>query len=54
MIQTSEASLNEVASMVGRMRELAVQSSSGTLEEGERAYASAEFLKLVDEVKRMS
>ena len=54
MIQTSEATLNEVANMVDRMRELAVQSSSGTLEEGERAYASAEFLQLVDEVKRMS
>lgn len=54
MIQTSEAALNEVANMVDRMRELAVQSSSGILEDGERAYASAEFVKLVDEVKRMS
>ena len=54
MIQVSEAALNETANIVERLRELAVQSSSGTLEDGERAYASAEFLTLVHEVKRIS
>jgi flagellin len=54
MLQVSEAALNETANIVERLRELAVQSSSGTLEDDERAYASAEFLKFVDEIKRIS
>jgi flagellin len=54
MIQVSEAALDETANIIERLRELAVQSSSGTLEDGERAYVSAEFNKFVNEIKRIS
>ena len=37
VIQTAEAASKEVISILDRMRELAVQSSSETLEDGERA-----------------
>ena len=36
------------------MRELAVQSSSDTLENGERAYIDAEFHQLSDEIERIA
>jgi flagellin len=54
VIQTGEAASKEVISILDRMRELAVQSSSETLEDGERAYIDAEFHQLSDEVERIS
>lgn len=54
MIQTSEAALNETANIVVRMRELAVQSASETLEDGERQHINTEFVQLLDEVKRLT
>ena len=38
VIQTAEAATKEVVNILDRMRELAVQSSSETLDDGERAY----------------
>jgi flagellin len=54
VIQTAEAASKEVISILDRMRELAVQSSSETLEDGERAYIDAEFHQLSDEVERIA
>jgi flagellin len=54
VIQTGEAASKEVISILDRMRELAVQSSSETLEDGERAYIDAEFHQLSDEVERIA
>jgi len=54
VIQTAEAATKEVLSIMDRMRELAVQSSSETLEDGERAYVDAEFDQLRNEVDRIA
>jgi len=54
VIQTAEAASKEVIGILDRMRDLAVQSSSETLEDGERAYIDSEFHQLSDEVERIS
>ena len=54
VIQTAEGATNEVANIVKRMRELAVQSSSETLASTERAYVQDEYLSLESEVERIS
>ena len=54
IISTAEGAANEVGSILKRMRELAVQSSSETLDDDERAYIQDEFLELTDEVDRIS
>ncbi|HHO51929.1 MAG TPA: flagellin FliC, partial [Deltaproteobacteria bacterium] len=52
MVQTAEGAADEVANIIKRMRELAVQSSSDTLENTERAYINDEFTALSTEVDR--
>lgn len=54
VIQTAEGATNEVADVLKRMRELAVQSSSETLQNSERAYIQDEFGQLSAEVERIS
>jgi len=54
VIQTAEAATKEVVSILDRMRELAVQSSSETLDDGERAYIDTEFEELSAEVERIA
>ena len=54
MIQTAEGSTNEVTNILSRMRELAVQSSSETLADSERAYINDEFSQLNQEITRIS
>jgi flagellin len=54
VIQTAESATKEVLGIMDRMRELAVQSSSETLQTGERAYVDAEFDQLRSEVERIS
>lgn len=54
VIQTAEAASKEVLNILDRMRELAVQSSSETLEDGERAYIDDEFDDLAAEVERIA
>jgi flagellin len=54
IVQTAEGSTNEVANIVKRMRELAVQASSETLASTERAYVQSEYLSLESEVERIS
>jgi flagellin len=54
VIQTAEGATNEVADMLKRMRELAVQSSSETLANTERSYIQDEFSQLSDEVDRIA
>jgi flagellin len=54
VIQTAESASKEVLNILDRMRELAVQSSSETLEDGERAYIDSEFHQLSDEVERIA
>ena len=54
VIQTAEAATKEVLNILDRMRELAVQSASETLENGERSYIDEEFEELSDEIERIA
>ncbi|MFT7676849.1 MAG: flagellin [Planctomycetota bacterium] len=52
--QTAESSLNEVSNVLSRMRELAMQSSNGTLSTDDRTTLNTEFTALSDEIDRLS
>ncbi|MCB9623965.1 MAG: flagellin FliC [Sandaracinus sp.] len=54
LLQTAEGGMAEVGDMLGRMRELAVQSSSDTVSDNERAFIQQEFTALVEEVDRIA
>jgi flagellin len=54
MLQVAEGALNESSSLLVRMRELAVQSSNGTLGSAERATLDQEFQDLSAEIDRIS
>jgi len=54
VIQTAEGASKEVLNILDRMRELAVQSASQTLEDGERTYLDNEFHQLSDEIERIA
>jgi flagellin len=53
MAQTAEGALGEVHGILGRMRELAVQSSNGTLTSTDRSFLSTEFSALQSEITRI-
>jgi len=52
MVQTAEGGLNEVTSILSRMRELSVEAASGVLQATERAYLATEFTALQNEIER--
>ncbi len=54
VVQTAEGATSEVGNILKRMRELAVQSSSETLESTERAYVQDEYSALAQEVDRIA
>ncbi len=54
LVQTAEGAYNEVHSILGRMRELGVQSSNGTLTSADRANVNEEFTALSNEVTRIA
>jgi flagellin len=54
LAQTAEGALGEVSNILGRMRELAMQSSNGTLSANDRTTLDAEYDALVDEITRIS
>ncbi|NNU91027.1 flagellin [Anoxybacillus sp. CHMUD] len=54
LIQTAEGALNEVHSILQRMRELAVQASNDTLEPSDRAAIQAEVDQLTKEIDRIA
>jgi flagellin len=53
LVQTAEGALNEVSSILTRLRELAIQSSNGTVSNADKATLDEEFQSLVDEVDRI-
>jgi len=53
MISTAEGALNEVTNMLQRMRELAVQSSNGTMTSDDRDYMNKEYQALNSEIDRI-
>jgi len=54
MVQTAEGAMQEVTSILQRMRELAVQSASDTNGSVDRAYLQAEVTQLSSEIDRIS
>src|SRR3954468_9038984 len=54
LIQTGEGALNEVHSILQRMRELSVQAGNGTLETDDKTAIKSEIDQLVDEVDRIA
>jgi flagellin len=53
LIQTAEGALNEVNAILIRMRELAVQSSSSTVNNTNREALNAEYTQLINEIDRI-
>jgi len=53
MAQTAEGALGEVHDVLGRMRELAMQSSNGSLGATDRGYVNTEFSSLKSEITRI-
>ena len=54
LVQVAEGGLNEVTSMLTRLRELAVQSASDTIGDRERAYVDIEYQQLKEEIDRVA
>lgn len=54
MVQTAEGALSETNNILTRMRELAVQSSNGTLSAADQDTLQAEFAALSSEIDRIS
>jgi flagellin len=54
LIQTVEGSLNEVTSMLQRMRELSIQSANDTNTVEDRGFLDLEFQQLKDEINRIA
>lgn len=53
MAQTAEGALGEVHNVLGRMRELAMQASNGSLGSTDRSYMNAEYDSLKAEITRV-
>jgi flagellin len=53
MAQTAEGALGEVHDILGRMRELAVQASNGSLTSTDRGFLQTEFSSLQSEISRI-
>jgi flagellin len=54
VIETADGAMAEMSNILARMRELAVQSSNGTLTEEDRAAVAAEVKELKEEISEMS
>ena len=53
LVQTAEGALNEVSTILTRLRELSVQSANGTVSNSDRETLDEEFQALVSEVNRI-
>ena len=54
MVQTAEGALDEITAMLQRMRELAIQSGSGTTDAVDRTYLNQEYVALRGEIDRIA
>jgi flagellin len=54
MVNTAEGALDEITDMLQRMRELAVQSGTGTTSSEDRDYLNLEYMELLEEIERVS
>ncbi len=54
LVQVAEGGLNEVSSMLVRLRELAIQASSDTIGDTERKFIDVEYQQLKSEIQRIA
>jgi flagellin len=54
MVNTAEGALDEITAMMQRMRELAVQSGTGTTSADDRTYLNSEYVALRNEIDRIA
>jgi len=54
LVQTAEGGLNEISSMLTRLRELSIQSASDTVGDKERSFTNMEYQNLKSEIERIS
>jgi flagellin len=54
LLQTAEGAMNEIGNILGRMRELAVQSASDTVTQDDRSSIDLEFDQLRPEINRIA
>jgi flagellin len=54
MLQTAEGGMNEISSIIIRLRELSVQAASDTVGATERGFTDIEFQNLKEEIDRIS
>ena len=54
MLQVAEGAVSEISNILGRMKELAVQSASGTYSDTDRAALDLEFQQLMQEIDRIA
>lgn len=54
LLQTAEGAMNEIGNILGRMRELAVQSASDTVNDDDRSSIDIEFDQLKSEITRIA
>ena len=54
LVQVAEGALDEVSTILLRLRELSEQSLNGTLTDAERGYLNAEYTALLEEIDRIS
>ena len=54
MIQVSEGGLNEISSILIRLRELAIQAASDTIGDTERSFTDREYQSLKQEIERIA
>ena len=54
MVNTAEGALDEITTMLQRMRELAVQAGTGTTDAADRTYLQSEFTALRTEIDRIA
>ena len=54
MVQTAEGALDEITTMLQRMRELAIQSGTGTTDAVDRTYLNQEYVALRAEIDRVA
>ena len=53
VVQTADGALEEITAIIIRMRELAMQSATGTVTNAQRGHLDAEFQTLVEEITRI-
>ena len=54
MVQTAEGGLDEISSMLTRLRELSIQAASDTVGDTERQFTDMEYQNLKSEIERIS